>query len=387
MSPMEAVQEIAKRLKDPRQVGSTGYARLDPWNPLSLGKGYPGIVLFYAEMDRHFPEEGWDHVAHQYLVTIQKELETRGVPDLSLFSGLAGIAYAFRMASRDGARYLKVLEKLDALLARQLPDSLPYELIQGKVGIGVYLLVSHHPALETLLQDLVKSISTPISKADRLIPGWYRVDPRQAERYPQGYWDFGMAHGLAGAMAFLAIALKSGHSVSGQQELLREMVNWLLSKAQSDECGPFWPERIALDEDGDAATPRAAWCYGNAGIGRALKLSAEALADAELRTFAASAIYSCFQRAEWDLFSPTLCHGYAGLLHVTSGKTEKQGLIQRILHQYHAQYPYGFRHATRQNPEGYDHPGFLDGAAGIALALLAQEKRLILPWDRVLLLN
>lgn len=389
MLPLDAVLEIASRLKDPEQASGQNNARLDPWNPLSLGKGFPGVVMFYAELDRHFPDDGWDHVAHQYLVSIQKELEAHGIPDMSLFSGLAGVAYAVRMASRDGSRYRNLLQKLDDLLARNLSARIPFELVQGQIGIGAYLMVAKHPSLEPLLQDLVKRLSIPIQVDGMTVPGWYRRDPRQVEQFPNGLLDCGMAHGAAGAVAFLAIALKSGFEVSGQRDVLKLMVDWLQKWKHTDEWGPYWPEKIACENENKNASviPRAAWCYGNTGFGRALELSSQALGDAELHECASQALYSVFQRPGWDLISPTLCHGYAGLLHVTVADEHRRGLVESIMSKMDTQVPFGIRHTTRQNTLGYDHCGFLDGAAGVGLELLAHDRGTRLPWDRVLLLN
>ena len=91
---MDLVKEIALRLKDPiivqKKVLSANGNDLSNWSPLTLSHGYPGLVVLFGTLDCLYPTEGWDLIAHSYVVKIIEMIEVSGVSDLSLFSGLTG---------------------------------------------------------------------------------------------------------------------------------------------------------------------------------------------------------------------------------------------------------------------------------------------------------
>jgi hypothetical protein len=62
-------------------------------------------------------------------------------------------------------------------------------------------------------------------------------------------------------------------------------------------------------------------------------------------------------------------------------------MAARTLAQFHPEYRFGFRAALTDVPQGADVPGFLEGAAGTALALDAYaDGRTTTDWDMALLL-
>jgi hypothetical protein len=95
------------------------------------------------------------------------------------------------------------------------------------------------------------------------------------------------------------------------------------------------------------------------------------------------------------LVSPTFCHGFSGLLQITFRFFQETGdpsfaeaidfLTNRILSEYEPESILGCR---AREPEGrkVDQPGLLDGAPGVALALLAAAGIADPSWDRLFLI-
>jgi hypothetical protein len=92
----------------------------------------------------------------------------------------------------------------------------------------------------------------------------------------------------------------------------------------------------------------------------------------------------------------TLCHGAAGLAHLFNRLYQATGdprLREAALHWAERTLEMrrpdegvgGFRAWRAGSPEGRSDPGFLTGAAGIGLALLAAATPVEPAWDRVLL--
>jgi hypothetical protein len=143
---------------------------------------------------------------------------------------------------------------------------------------------------------------------------------------------------------------------------------------------------------------RPSWCYGTAGQARAQQLAGIALGDTERQRVAEDALI----RALTDpvqLAATTdtaMCHGFAGLAHIVArsaadalpqASRELQSLLSALLD---AVYPPD-ADAEETVTTLLDSPrhgfGLLDGAAGIALAVLAPATATwpLSAWDACLL--
>jgi hypothetical protein len=163
-----------------------------------------------------------------------------------------------------------------------------------------------------------------------------------------------------------------------------------------------WPPYVTGDElDQQTAIPasgrRDAWCYGTPGISRALSLAGHALDDTTFVEAAAASAASIADRPvhAWDASGPTLCHGYAGVLQcaTTNGARAASraatAAADAIATAFDPEPPFAFPH--HGNGVLQDRPGFLTGAAGVALTL-ADHAQLpapptATPWDAILLLS
>ncbi|MBD0742762.1 lanthionine synthetase C family protein [Streptomyces sp. CBMA152] len=317
-----------------------------------LAAGGAGLALAYHQLDRCLPGRGWNTLAEGYLAAAAEGYRRFGA-SLGLFGGATGLAFAAQVLSYDlpTVRERVLDEALER--ARALGDDPPegtVDVVSGLAGAGAYLLGEHHePVANTALRQVLTALSG----------GW---DPP----------DSGVAHGLAGPLALLSLALGQGIAVPGQREAVRQMAGALTSRCTTDPWGPTWP--------GTNNHPvRASWCRGSPGTARALWLAGTALDDVALRELAVRAIKAVcrrppeVRRVDED---PGLCHGMAGLLHITTRFAHDTGdpdlaLLATELANTH------FRPTE---------PGFLDGAAGVTLALLAAATDTHPTWDRALLL-
>ena len=94
--------------------------------------------------------------------------------------------------------------------------------------------------------------------------------------------------------------------------------------------------------------------------------------------------------------SPGLCHGIAGLLEITLRFAHDTGdpefaavaaeLTGQLLAMHEPDRPFGYR-ARDDKGAKVDQPGLLDGAAGVALTLLAAATGVEPGWDGMLLLS
>ena len=180
---------------------------------------------------------------------------------------------------------------------------------------------------------------------------------------------------------------------------MRRASDWLIAQAVVDETGLDWPLGVPLDPEAPHEGPIAAgWCYGAPGVAHTLWLAGEALGDGALQSLATTAMEAVFARPpvrRRDVL-PGLCHGAAGLLNVTalfareSGsetlRAASVGLADELLRRYRPESILGY---TSFDPDGneIDQAGLLEGAPGVALALLAAATSDPTPWHRAFLLG
>jgi lantibiotic biosynthesis protein len=426
---IEIALHIAHRLQTGEQVEAV-VAAMDrqmrnqsnvPWMPYSIARGYAGLAIFYGYFDQCFPEQGWDRVAHHHLEKAVQGIEQQASVGLGLFSGLSGLAFATWYLSRGGKRYRTLRRRLNDVLIPQIitvaeamkwpeqgADVGQFDLISGLTGIGVYLNChwqesGHDEALRKVLMSLGALILT-----DDAPPRWHTPAHFVAEnlrpQFPQGNLNCGLAHGLPGPLALLSLTRIAGVEVQGLAETIHWAADWLISQSFSDEWGLNWPVAVPLRSPPEAAVSssvsasHAGWCYGSPSIARALWLASSALGDDHYRNLALAAMRAAYLRpiAQRKLYSPTFCHGLAGLLQITLRFSNDSGdplfaaeacqLVDQIVSKFTPTTSLGFENLEAEGKR-VDHPGVLDGAPSVVLALLAAVTSVEPYWDRLFLLS
>ncbi|KDN82284.1 lanthionine synthetase C family protein [Kitasatospora cheerisanensis] len=429
-----AVAATAELLAEPDRVAGALADADRPWAPAGLADGAPGIALLFAELSRQDPAHR--ATAHAWLGVAARSA-AGAAPGTGLYDAVPALAFALPRAAATPADYRTArahLHHQTTVLAERLARREQqraaagvehtaverYDLVSGLAGLGAVLL-DHHPragtadsALHLVLRALVR-LSEPIAE----LPGWWVAQspddcaPTSAER---GHANLGLAHGLPGPLALLALCWRQGLRVPGQRTALSLWADWLLGQARQDRYGPWWPQSVDLttidqlpdhpQPPGDCERPgRPSWCYGSPGIARALQLAGLALDQPDWRECAEQAAAAAVHRALDTATGPAaltdagLCHGWAGLLQCTwrTGRDSEQPeneltallprLTERLL-DLATPAPFGFRPPLPRNGWTDDPAGFLTGAAGVALALhtVATDRVPFTTWDRALLL-
>ena len=377
-----------------------------------------GRAVLHGWLDRYEPGRGWAAAAHAALTSAVRAVEQAGARIPGLFGGVTGPAFAARALSR-GGRYPALLTALngeiDQVVGQQAAavaaarDGVPFaafDVVSGLAGQVAYLLdpsgtggtPAREPAaaLDTALTALVAVCGTTDgvphwhTRPEQMLPG-----PMTAA-FPAGVYNCGLAHGVTGPLAALALALRGGSVVPGQRAAVERVAGWLVDHVDADEWGPVWPDAVGLD--GGSGRPRNAWCYGGVGVARALWLAGVALDDPALRDAALTTMAAIYRRPpavrRLDA-SPGLCHGLAGLLQVTLRFAAETGdalfvaqaavLAEQLIALADPARPYCYG-SLADDGSLDDDPGLLDGAAGVALALLAAGTDVAPDWDRMLLI-
>jgi hypothetical protein len=371
-------------------------------HPQSLSRGAAGIALLHVE--RAAQDLGDWATAHAWLAAASSAPVSVS-PRSSACLGAPALAFALHGAARSG-RYARALTQVDhgvQTLARQRleqaharidrrerPAPREFDAINGLTGIGAHLL-RHAPdgdLLTAVLEYLVR-LTEPLGSDG--LPGWWTAQPATGRRTTGddgGHSDNGMAHGISGCLALLALCLRRGISVAGQAGAVSRICRWLDAWQQPHPSGPWWPEATSRDDmfrgtPGQPGPRRPSWCYGTPGIARAQQLAAQALHDPARQRLAEDAMAGCLtDPGQISLITdPGLCHGAAGVFQAAWRMTSDA--CHPALRD---QLPQLASRLLASPPE--DDPGTLNGAAGLALAqTTAATARVATGWDAFLLLN
>ena len=268
---LSVASEVAGRLADPAvldaAVGASRRQTTLPlgirWREHTIAQGQAGLAVLYAAMDAAQPARGWDRVGHAALARAGSAAERAGWIGGSLYTGLAGLGFAAVTLAAGRPRYDRFLTAVDRALLpvvaadiRRL-DRQPggcavrqFDLISGLSGVGAYLLARRAVpeaagTLRALLGCLVRLLD-----AGRSPPRWHtpadQLDQDQRAWYPDGNLNCGLAHGLPGPLALLAISLRAGVVVDGAREAAKGAARWLAEHRLDDEWGPNWPNALPL---------------------------------------------------------------------------------------------------------------------------------------------
>lgn len=334
-----------------------------------------------------------------------------------LFGGVAGVAWTLEHLRSLGATDSSEPEADDdpnvpiddvlAGLVAAKPWHLPYDLIGGLVGHGVYFLERlHSPAARVGLArvvDQLDDLSRPARHGltwltrPELLPAWQR------EQAPQGYYNLGLAHGVPGVIVLLSWCLRQGISVEQCRRLLSGAIEWVFSHNRERPGARFVSWVPVGREAAEQRDSRLAWCYGDPGVAAALWAAGLALDDTQVQGKAVAVLDHCLVRphASARLWDAGLCHGTAGLGHLYNRLGQSTGLeslrnaarhwLERTLAMHtpgagHGGYRSYAPSQERDSP-WEDDESFLTGSTGIGLALLAGFTDADPGWDRRLLLS
>ncbi|SDD69076.1 lanthionine synthetase C family protein [Glycomyces harbinensis] len=428
----EAAEVILRRLMDREVVADAvreSVRRADfpyQWGGVPLYGGHTGQALVCDQAARALPGEAehWREATRAWLREAVAGTRDKPLDEPGIGYGTAGLALAVSQCAVEQPGFRKTANRIDARLAEQVanrPDPRrfggvnrgAFDAIQGSAGILGYLVTVEEPdpavtaAIDGLIDDLIW-LCTPEPDGRRrwIAAPEYYVIPGDHDRFPHGYLDLGLAHGICGPLATLSMAWSAGHRRPGQREAIHRTADDLVRLSIADEWGRNWARLYGVDASGVPDRPleplgRTAWCYGAPGVSSALLDAADALGNDDWREVAVDGFHTEMRRlrdGSGHIDAATLCHGLSGPLLIAQKIADRTGdeamrgvvleLVERILGYCDFDLPLVVQEIHIGAPGiRLDSPGLLDGAAGVALALWSTLRPQETAWQRALLIR
>lgn len=344
---------------------------------------------------------GWQE-AHDWLTLAVRDGLAAGAW-ACLYHGAPALAFALHPIPHPGYQAAKVAlddgvasltrDRLTAAFQRlergERPALAEFDLISGLAGLGAHWW-RRDPGGD-LITDVLAYLIRLTEPVDDL-PGWWTLSSARSgvEPPPGGHSNHGMAHGIAGPLALLALTARAELILPGHLEAIGRICAWLDVWQQDHFGAPWWPETITLTElqqgwSVQRAPRRPSWCYGTPGLARAQQLAAIATDNEARRDIAERAMAKCLTGQQLGKITEAgLCHGMAGVYQSAyrASLDAATPAIGRCL-------PALAAALTRYAETGHlDAQGMLTGSAGLGLAL--ETARHTTPpssgWDACLLI-
>lgn len=353
--------------------------------------------------------------------------------NLGIIGGLAEIDMAIYNVTKKVGAYFKFSEKIHEELLNRTKIYISYcisnlenitiqhyDLIFGLSGIGESILYRNVLSKEDVdvLKDILYYLSIlgwKITDNSISLPRFYiksKNQMREDEKkdFPNGNLNFGLAHGMIGPMLIMAKSYSRGIVVHNQLNTIYSIYEQYKEFMSEKKGVMYWPTQLSVEKFvhkekiDDYRIRRASWCYGTAGISRALYLSGKYINDNNMKELGRISLNNLakLEFKEYSLISPIICHGYSGLLNILllMFKEEKEEhylevikvLIEKILDCYIEDSKYGFISQDEMveangevsivKSESLD---VLEGTTGIILTLMALYKEKVISQEQLLL--
>lgn len=378
----------------------------------TLSSGTAGLAVFFHYYARSVPGADCGELVRRLLQRAMSALESKPMP-LALHGGFTGILWAMAHLNEywtadDDGRDDNPLADIDAALLESLtssPWSGDFDLVNGLVGIGCYALERLPDPQAAAMIAAITDRLEELSEASPLGLAWFSgsglMRGTALLESPHGCYNLGLAHGIPGIVAFLGCALRAGIVPRKASRLLDGAVGWLFAHRLPAGSASRYLRCIG---PGVEPTPaRTGWCYGDPGVAAALEIAALGAGRPDWSAEAAALARSASARslAESGVVDGCFCHGASGVAHMFNRLSQSTGdpplaaaardWLTRLLGMSGCAGGiggYAARTVDEDGRPGWEaSPGVLDGAAGVALALLAAATDVEPGWDRMFMLS
>jgi lantibiotic modifying enzyme len=375
----------------------------------SLSGGMSGVALFFSYAARTWPNQAWQAHANDWLARATNETEsTEQAPDLSLYRGATGVAWTVQHL---GPEWLPTQQDPRHKVDRWIFETVTrrwhghFDLVTGLAGHVVYALERLQSEADiSLLEAVINQLADMAVQSPPGVSWWTPpalMSLAEQQSFTDGFFNLGLAHGLPGVIAVLALTYAAGVARKRVRPLLQQATGWLLAQRNPIGAASCFGN-FARTVTGPPLWSRVAWCYGDLGLAAALYLAGAAVGERAWEEEAVEIARLSAKRApeRSGVCDAPLCHGAAGNAHIFNrfyqatrdplfADTARYWFNRTLEYRVPSYGLDGFI-STRPAEDADDRPqrwspGLLDGSAGIGLALLASITTIEPSWDRSML--
>ncbi|MGE0078150.1 MAG: lanthionine synthetase C family protein [Bacteroidales bacterium] len=372
-------------------------------NP-SLMDGTTGEILFWAYYSSYKKSEEYKGKITTLLSNVFGVVKD-GFKYPTFCGGLAGIGWTVEHLVQNSfikADTDKIICSLDDFLYPYMMQYIRagnYDYLHGALGIGSYYINRiSNPKSAEYLTDLVNELDRQSTSIGSGIAWERQLRPNSDLR---GY-NLSMSHGTAGIIAVLARLYEMGINQNKASELIYGAVNFLLQNKYDTGYLYQFPAWIEKGQPTEKQGGRLAWCYYDMGIAIGLWQAGQILGIEKWKNEAVEVLLhstNITDIKESGAHDAEICHGTVGIAHIyhriysyTNIPAFKNAAIywfeQSIKQASFDDGLAGYKTFRTLEYGGWVNDySFLNGIAGIGLAMISAVSDIDPKWDRALLLS
>ncbi len=215
-------------------------------------------------------------------------------------------------------------------------------------------------------------------------------------------YNLSMSHGIASIIAILSKVYVREINKEKVYKLLTGAINYVLNnQLDTNNSLSYFPDSVLIDGKKGKET-RLAWCYGDLGIAISLWNASKAISDKELEKKSIEILLHASKRRDLKenmVLDAGLCHGTAGIAHIFNRmyintrisefkETADYWFNQTLKMAKFIDVLAGFKvFRIKEQVSWINDYEFLEGIAGIGLAMISYVSEIEPTWDECLLLS
>ncbi|MCD4794091.1 MAG: lanthionine synthetase C family protein [Bacteroidales bacterium] len=371
---------------------------------ISLLGGGSGVSLFFFIYSKLYANEESNDFANSLLA----EVFENDTVYPTFAGGLSGIGWLIEFLEQNNLIECdtdETIGELDEYLNKTMLSFLNegnYDYLHGAGGIALYFLKRNRlNKFEGYISNFVDILKNKgVFDIENEVKWISKIGIHEPN--PTDVYNISLSHGLSSTISILTKICSQNINAKTSFELLKKSLNFLLRYQQdAEKIGSFFPSTVSI-ENHTASQSRLGWCYGDLGIAVSLYNAAKLLNDAEIEKFAIEVLLFNSKRRDLEENSVRdagMCHGTAGIAHIYKRmflntrlkefkETANFWYEQTLNMAYHKDSLSGYKAFRTEKYGGWTEEfGFLEGIAGIGLALMSSISDIDPAWDEILLLS
>lgn len=379
---------------------------------------YPSVIIYLSYRlincdDKEYSKLLYNRVNY-YLQELLNSIKLNSTNNISLCYGFTGYVYTLEFLSQNCKGYEKLLDTLETILLALTKDRLSeikrsnivkeeyFDVIQGVSSVARYLLSKEKLTSEqrVLVKEILNYLADLINN-DPTIYAEYMPNEKLRKKFPSGYINLGVAHGILGPLYVLALGFKK-FDMTQYLLSIEKGLSYYERSFFTNKIGKIigWNGRVSDAVENEGFRFNSSWCYGSLGMARVLYNIAKIIDSRKFREMATDVFTSSIDYINSsEILNNAICHGRSGimllfnLMYVDTGKIQFKTISDNLFREIvraasNSEYIFVerdvyFRGVNFDKVIDYIDFGLLNGVSGIVLALMAQRTGASSPLDRM----
>lgn len=379
---------------------------------------YPSVIIYLSYRlincdDKEYSKLLYNRVNY-YLQELLNSIKLNSTNNISLCYGFTGYVYTLEFLSQNCKGYEKLLDTLETILLALTKDRLSeikrsnivkeeyFDVIQGVSSVARYLLSKEKLTSEqrVLVKEILNYLADLINN-DPTIYAEYMPNEKLRKKFPSGYINLGVAHGILGPLYVLALGFKK-FDMTQYLLSIEKGLSYYERSFFTNKIGKIigWNGRVSDAVENEGFRFNSSWCYGSLGMARVLYNIAKIIDSRKFREMATDVFTSSIDYINSsEILNNAICHGRSGimllfnLMYLDTGKIQFKTISDNLFREIvraasNSEYIFVerdvyFRGVNFDKVIDYIDFGLLNGVSGIVLALMAQRTGASSPLDRM----